>query len=172
MVFLEWNGGVRKEEYYNKKVKDLTNKRSDIYNKKGAISNSYIKTSKNLLVAKAKRDYYHAKNTGTKADRIAEKENLKGAKSIKKYGTANMWGTRSIYGQKPTPNELQAINVKEVRKSNIKTKGKTATRIALSVVGPLVISVGIAEYKYKKFNGKFGVPSFAFKNGILQTIVK
>ena len=136
------------------------------------MSNSYINTSKKLLVSKAKRNYYHAKNTGTKADRMAEKENLKFAKSIKKYGTGNMFGTRSVYGQKPTPNEITAINIKESRKSNIREKGRTATRLALTVVGPLVVGVGVAEYKYKKLNGRFGVPSFMFKNGILQTIIK
>ena len=103
---------------------------------------------------------------------MAEKENLKFAKSIKKYGTGNMFGTRRVYGQKPTPNEITAINIKESRKSNIREKGRTATRLALTVVGPLVVGVGVAEYKYKKPNGRFGVPSFMFKNGILQTIIK
>lgn len=164
--------GHRKAEYYTNKIKKVSKQRNEAYAKKGAISNSFRKKSKQLYLLKAKQLYNQSKLNGTKADRMATKEFVKEAKYIKRNGTANMMGTRSIYGEKPTQNEMTSINIKENRLSRRKEVGKQAARIALITVGSIGVTTAVTELMYKQKNGKFGIPSLGFINGQLSVFVK
>ncbi len=161
---MKW--GHRKASYYDKKVSNLTKKRTEAYNTKGALSNSFRKTSKNLYLAKAKKAYYDSKLYGTKADQMAAKSDVKYAKIIKKYGTGNRLGVRDIYGQKPTKNEMTAIDIKENRRENIRLIGRRITKTALATIGPVAASVAGTELYFKKKYGRFLKPSsIGFQDG-------
>lgn len=167
---MKW--GKRKAKYYSDKVKDLTKKRTEVYNQKGAISNKFRKTSKELYLAKAKKNYYDAKASGNKADIMSTKIGVKEAKYVKRHGTGNMLGTRNIYGQRLTSNEMTAINIKEVRKSNRVATGKKVGLAALSVIGPLALTTVATEMEFKNKYGTFGIPSISMDNGRFKVTVK
>lgn len=96
---------------------------------------------------------------------MTAKSNLKFAKSVKKYGTANMFGTRDIYGQKPTSNEITAINIKENNIERIRNIGSKATKTILATVGPVAATTAGTELYFKKKYGRFMKPSLSFNGG-------
>ena len=167
---MKW--GKRKAKQYEKKVKELTKKRTEAYNQKGALSNKFIKISKDLNLAKTKKDYYDAKTSGNKADIMANKLQVKYAKNVKKYGTGGMFGTRRIYGQKPTVNELTAIDIKEVKRSKRVAAGKKAAKLALVALGPIAITTVATEIQFKNKYGSFGIPGISFDGGRINITVR
>lgn len=146
---MKW--GQRKYERQSANVKKLQDKRKEVYNSKGAASNKYIKTSKDLYLARSKARYTKAKLDGNSAEAIIQKDNIKNAKRIKKY-TSSSWDAntrKKVFGSNLSNRERDAIDVKETDLYIKKNKQANAKRVALSVAAvatPMAIDAGVKYF--------------------------
>ena len=146
---MKW--GVRSYQKQKATVNKLQQKRKDIAATKGAASNQYIKTSKDLYLQRSKMKLTKAKIDNDGTGKVLTKADIKNAKYVKKHGTGNLTSSeqRKIYGYKLDNKDLGAINIKEWNHQTSKRRTKRVLSIvgsAVATVSPALINAGVNYY--------------------------
>ena len=164
---MKW--GHHRYSHYENKVNKLSNKRKVQRVTKGADSGAYRRTSKNLYIAKGKRDLAKAQLNNDHVGKTVSKQQIKEGKYVKKWG-ASTWNTdskgrASIFGSNLTPNEKTAILIREEKKTNSKTKHDNVKRIGGAILTSAAITAGSYYVSKLITSGKLGTTFNRMKNG-------
>ena len=124
---MKW--GHRKLKRYEERLNRINTKREKMYNKGQVASRNYINTSKKQFELKNKISLEKAKIKNDKAEIILRKEKFKESKYPRKYGTLSTMPyskneLKSIYGNKLSNRQINAIIISEDHKYNRKQKNK------------------------------------------------
>ena len=142
---MKW--GVRRDRL-NEKIKAGEVKRATLAEKKGILSKSYRKASRDLYELKARRDIASAKADGDKKRIAATKSDYAFAKDIKKHGTESGISytksiKRAVYGEHLTDKQIKAladIDSKEFMRKYKAKQGMTAAAKVLKTIGSMSVN--------------------------------
>lgn len=136
---MKW--GHRKAAKLQNKYNKQTEKLNNVRKNKGVGSKDYISLAKNRYLTKTKLDYQTAKNNNDKTESYYAKKDVEFAKYIKNHSTSNYFKNvkTPIYGKNLTVKEWQTIDMNEEKLEKKKRIGKTAAKVALTVVGGVAL---------------------------------
>ena len=154
---MKW--GHHKIKRYTEKLNRINTKREKMYNKGQVASRNYINTSKKQFELKNKISLEKAKIKNDKAEIILRKEKFKESKYPRKYGTLSTMPyskneLKSIYGNKLSNRQINAIIISEDHKYNRKQKTKDALR-TIGAVGTVALITSPTWYPIVKQGSDF-----------------
>ena len=154
---MKW--GHHKIKRYTEKLNRINTKREKIYNKGQVASRNYINNSKKQFELKNKISLEKAKIKNDKAEIILKKEKFKESKYPRKYGTRSTMPyskneLKSIYGNKLSNRQINAILIYEDHKHERKEKAKNALR-TIGAVGTVALVTSPTWYPMVKQGSDF-----------------
>lgn len=154
---MKW--GRHKLKRYEDKLNCINTKREKIYNKGQVASRNYINTSKKQFELKNKISLEKAKIKNDKSEIILRKEKFKESKYPRKYGTLSTMPyskneLKSIYGNKLSNRQINAIRISEDHKYNRKQKTKDVLR-TIGAVGTVALVTSPTWYPIVKQGSDF-----------------